>query len=350
LEKRGKPFSQSGAFMKNYLNNYQPADPALWQGRNDGNDPDQQRWHQRIVLADVAAAILPKLQENQKGVAIIGFCCDEGVRRNLGRTGAKAGPDAIRKACASLPVHFDDKLMLVDAGNICCIEDQLETAQAALSEFITELLFLGYRTLVLSGGHEVVYPHYTGIRKFLETEDHKKSIGIINFDAHFDLREPAEPGATSGTGFWQIARNCKDLGLPFRYLPIGIQLHSNTRRLYKTAGELGVNYIAAEDFRVGREAQILDSLQNFISESDNIYLTLDLDAFASSYAPGVSAVAPVGIVPDAFFLRILKTVLNNKKLMGIDIAELNPLYDQDDRTAKLAAWMAFQIAGVIYDG
>jgi hypothetical protein len=30
--------------MKNYLNNYQPADPALWQGRNDGNDPDQQRW------------------------------------------------------------------------------------------------------------------------------------------------------------------------------------------------------------------------------------------------------------------------------------------------------------------
>jgi formiminoglutamase len=196
LEKWGKQVSQLGTFMKNYPDNYQPADPGLWQGRKDGDDPDQQRWHQRIILADVATAILPKLQPDQKGIAIVGFCCDEGVRRNLGRTGAKAGPDAIRKACASLPVHFDGNLMLVDAGNICCIEGQLETAQAALSEFITELFSLGYRTLVLGGGHEVVYPHYTGIRKFLETEHQRKSIGIINFDAHFDLRELAEQGPT----------------------------------------------------------------------------------------------------------------------------------------------------------
>lgn len=328
--------------MKNYLENYQPADPGLWRGRTDGDDQDQQRWHQRVVWIDVASGVLPKIEEGRNGIAIVGFCSDEGVRRNLGRVGAKAGPDAIRKACASLPVHFDDNLVLVDAGNIYCIDGQLETAQAALTEFIAELLSLGYRTLVLGGGHEVVYPHYSGIREFLRTKDGGKSIGVINFDAHFDLREPTEQGPTSGTGFWQIAQDCKDLGLPFRYLPIGIQQHSNTRRLYKTAEEFGVNYITAEDFRVGREAQVLDSLQNFIGQSDAIYLTVDLDVFASAYAPGVSAVAPVGIVPDAFFLRILKAVLNNKKLMGIDIAELNPLYDQDDRTAKLAAWVVFQ--------
>jgi len=293
-------------------------------------------------MIDMASACLPDLQVGQTGFVIIGFCCDEGVRRNLGRTGAKEGPDAIRKACASLPVHFDDDLMLVDAGNIYCIDGQLETAQAALSDFITELLSLGYRTLVLGGGHEVVYPHYSAIKNFLKKGETGRNIGIINFDAHFDLREPGISGPTSGTGFWQIAQDCKDLGMPFRYFPIGIQQHSNTRRLYKTAEELQINYIAAEDFRVGREAQVLDSLQSFMSGSDAIYLTIDLDVFASAYAPGVSAVAPVGTVPDAFFLRILRTILNNKKLMSIDIAELNPLYDQDDRTAKLAAWIVFQ--------
>jgi formiminoglutamase len=327
--------------MKTYGNNYQPADPALWRGRNDGEDADQQRWHQRILLMDATTSGFPTLHEGQRGIAIIGFCCDEGVRRNMGRTGAKDAPDAIRKACASLPVHFEDSLVLVDAGNICCISGGLETAQEALSHLITELLGLGYRPLVFGGGHEVVYPNYTGIRDFLNTEGLKQGIGIINFDAHFDLREPGASGASSGTGFWQIAQDCKARNVPFWYIPVGIQKHSNTVGLFKTAAELQVSYIGAEDFRVGREAQVLDSLQTFISRPEAIYLTIDLDVFAAAYAPGVSAVAPVGLVPDAFFARMLKTILQSKKLISLDIAELNPVYDQDERTAKLAAWLAF---------
>lgn len=322
--------------MKNYLSCYQSVKAAIWQGRVDGFEPDQQRWHQRILLVDLSQDDLPELAEGLNGFAFIGFCCDEGVKRNEGRTGSKEGPDALRKACASFPVHFDAHVVLLDTGNIVCEQGDLETAQAALAELVFDVLSSGYMPIIFGGGHEVVCGHYHGVAPFYS------AIGIISFDAHFDLRALSAEGATSGTGFWQIAQDCEAQKKPFYYMPVGIQQHANTLQLYKTAAGLGVNTIAAEDFHAGNAAQLLTVFQDFMGKADAICLTIDMDVFASAYSPGVSAPAAVGIIPDAFFLGILQTVLKNRKLISLDIAELNPLFDIDNRTAKLGAWLIYQ--------
>src|SRR6195952_2523446 len=82
--------------------------PAAWTGRVDGTDEETLRWHQHVQPLNVlAGGKFPVLQPDQKGVVFLGFASDEGVRRNKGRTGAAAGPEALRNACANFPVHFD---------------------------------------------------------------------------------------------------------------------------------------------------------------------------------------------------------------------------------------------------
>ena len=326
---------------------YRKTSIDTWTGRNDGTDLAVQRWHQRIILADLEKESLITLTAGQKGIALIGFSCDEGVRRNGGRVGAKDGPAHFRKACCNLPVHFAENTVFLDLGDVICTDQNMEGTQRALAQVVSYALANGYKPLVIGGGHEVAYGHYTGIDDFIQSHitatEKIKSIGIINFDAHFDLREPNEQGTNSGTGFFQIANDCKSSGTPFRYMPVGIQLNSNTKYLFDTAAGLNVKHIAAEHFTVSRQEEINLQIEEFIAGSTHIYLTICMDVFSSSFAPGVSAAAFSGLIPDAFFFACLKSVLTSGKVISMDIAECNPVFDQDQRTAKLAAALAFSM-------
>ena len=337
---------------------YRKTDPAVWTGRNDGTDPAVQRWHQRIVAVDLSQEELPILRSNQKGIALIGFSCDEGVRRNGGRTGAKEGPVNFRKTCGSLPVHFEQDTLFTDLGDIICTGNEMEQAQHELAILVETALINGYQPFVIGGGHEVAYGHYKGINAFLKNSakneqfdagDHSGntnlsgSIGIINFDAHFDLRDRNENGYNSGTGFLQIANDCATANQQFRYLPIGIQQNSNTKQLFDSAEALNVNYISAEQFLPAAQSDLTEKILQFIEESSVIYLTICMDVFSSSVAPGVSAAAYNGIFPDPFFFSCLQTILASGKVISADIAEYNPAYDSEQRTAKLAAALAFKM-------
>lgn len=313
---------------------------GTWKGRNDGGDPAVQRWHQRIITVNLIEELIPVAPSGGKSIALIGFACDEGVLRNGGRVGAKDGPLCFRQACGNLPVHFDDEMLFIDLGDIICETEAMEEAQAELANLVELALYYGYQPLVIGGGHEVTYGHYTGICKHIAEND---SLGIINFDAHFDLRNPKGGLTNSGTGFFEIAADCRSENKPFNYLAIGIQQNSNTRQLYQTAEELGAKYIPGSGFSVRYAQEILSTIENFIHKSTHIYLTIDLDVFASSVAPGVSAPAYSGLYPDPFFFTCLQLIINSKKIISMDIAEYNPIYDPEHSTAKLAAALAFNL-------
>ena len=313
----------------------------VWTGRTDGVEPDQLRWHQVIKITDLLKEPLPPLLPDQKGMAFLGFACDEGVRRNKGRTGAAAGPASLRKAMANLPVHFNAQTILADAGDILCPRGELEKAQLALSETVQAVLTAGYMPLLLGGGHEITYGHARGIRQFAKGQ----RTGFINFDAHFDIRIPGAEGASSGTGFWQLAQDCKRSGEPFNYLALGIQKNGNTRQLFNIAGEEGAMYVSADAFHLNDKDTLFAAIQHFLGQVDKVYLTTCLDVFAAPFAPGVSAAAYNGILPGGLFLQCYREILQSGKVAGADIAELNPSLDIGNRTAKLAADLVFEIAG-----
>ncbi|NLR57134.1 formimidoylglutamase [Chitinophaga polysaccharea] len=317
---------------------YQPTAANTWTGRTDGTEPDLLRWHQVIKVTNLLQEPLPALLSGQKGIALLGFACDEGVRRNKGRVGAAEGPMALRKAIAGFPVHFNAQTILLDAGDIVCVNGELENAQTVLREAVQTILLAGYLPVLLGGGHEITYGHASGIRQFVTPQQ----VGFINFDAHFDIRIPDEQGASSGTGFWQLAQDCKQAGTPFHYLALGIQKLGNTRQLFNIAGEEEATYVSADAFHLNDKDTLFAAIQHFLSQVDKVYLTTCLDVFAAPFAPGVSATAYNGIIPGGLFLQCYRKILQSGKVAGADIAELNPSLDIDNRTARLGAALIFE--------
>lgn len=320
---------------------YIPPSNSIWKGRiDDAEGNDSLRWHQMVQLCDLLKVELPVLNNNQRGIILIGFRCDEGVKRNKGRAGAADGPDAIRKACVNFAWHFEESsCLLFDGGDIECEGSKLEEAQAELADLVETVIKQDFFPLILGGGHEVSFGGYRGA--FQSQHTNNDSIGVINFDAHFDLRNYKQ-GGSSGTPFLQIAELCSSNQTNFNYLCMGIQPHANTRTLFDTAEELNVTFLTGENLIEDNIAQINKVIQEFIDGSDQIYLTIDLDVFDMSDAPGVSAPAVPG-VDKRVVVQLLKSIFNTGRIIAADIAEMNPEFDIDNRTAKLAAFLVFFI-------
>lgn len=312
------------------------ADMTRWQGRIDMAEGERgKRWHQIIKPLEQS--------DDTGGVALIGFACDAGVIRNHGRPGAKDGPAALRAMLGNMPAHRCTSI--ADAGDVVCVaqgeDDGLETAQHELAEIVAGVLAHGKLPLVMGGGHEMAYGSFSGLARHLATHKANPRIGIINLDAHFDLR--MDDRATSGTPFRQIAEDCTAHGWPFRYFCLGISEFGNTQALFDRARALSVQWIADDDMHIGNLVKMQDRLTAFIAEVDHVYFTICLDALPAAVAPGVSAPSARG-VPLDIVEPVIDLIAASSKLRLADIAELNPSHDIDQRTARVAARLLARIA------
>ena len=300
-------------------------DKNIWTGRFDDEDGDLGlRLHQKIRLKNFAG-IQP---QTENSFAVLGFCSDEGVKRNKGRIGAANAPDEIRKACANLPFHSTNSNQVFDFGNIKLNGSDLESARNEQVQCVSELIENQFFPIILGGGHE------TALGDFLALSKHYKNIGIINIDAHFDLRIPVEK-SSSGTPFFEMAQFCRENNREFHYLCAGIQKTGNTQALFERANELNVKTILADEIQIDLN-QTLREIKDFAKQFDAVYLSLDLDVLDAAFAPGVSAPCVNGLNP--FQVKsIIRQVKKSGRLKLFDVVELNPEFDSDNRTAKLAA-------------
>lgn len=327
---------------------YQAPDLACWQGRIDSSTLfDAFRWHQWVKPLNLEETD-PMLPSSVVKVAFLGFCCDEGIRLNRGRSGASDGPDSIRKALSSLPCDFTKDLLLYDAGNILCDDVPLNESQEALADAVAKLKALGCFPIVLGGGHELAYGTWSGLNRHLVSQNATAPLKIVNFDAHFDLRpyisdaDHIASGPSSGTMFRQIADDCKTFGQAFDYLCLGIQKRGNTIDLFKTANQLNTDYWLAVDMVNEPLALLAEQLDEKIQNAEHLYVTLCTDVIASSFAPGVSAPQPLGLHPE-MVTQLIKQLIRSGKAEGFDIAEVSPRFDHDNVTASLASTVIFAV-------
>ena len=291
-------------------------EPVRWKGREDGPGAEHARWHH------VVNGIGDGSDYRSPAASIVGFASDEGVRRNQGRLGAAEGPTALRTMLANLA---DPGRPVTDLGDVVVADGNLEAGQARLGAVVGGLLDREALPLVLGGGHAVAYGSGLGWTGRSETW------GVLNLDAHLDLRQA--PIATSGTPFRQLADDLDAAGRPFHYSVIGVSRPSNTRALFETADRLAVEILYDVDTDVTSAVAAAEAL---LQRVDRVHLTLDLDVLPAAVAPGVSAPAAFGVAP-AVILAVLRTVAASGRLGLFEVAELNPLFDVDARTARIAA-------------
>lgn len=306
---------------------YHPIDAEIWTGRIDSkSDFDQLRYHQIVQCIP-----LNGLKSITQSV-VLGFASDIGVNRNGGRIGASKGPIYFRESIGSLCWHGDTN-GFADAGNIIPNNDDLETAHQELGKAVHHILHSGNKPFIIGGGHETAFGHFLGIASYLNQTKPDCKLGILNIDAHFDLR-PHHGISHSGSPFLQAHEHAQKTALNLYYFVYGINKDNNTPSLFNKARELRSEFVLNTDI-FNNEDKSLEAVQKFIDDKDFIYLTICLDVFEAAIATGVSAPAWNGLKIN-HALNVIQLLKGSDKLISADICELNPTFDINNQTAKTA--------------
>ena len=268
--------------------------------------------------------------ESQADVVVLGVPLDLATS---GRPGARLGPDAVRRASVNLaweskkfPWDFNlfKRINLIDAGDLVFDCGDAEDLTYRLEAAASEIIKSGKTLLALGGDHFITLPILRAHAK------HYGEMALIHFDAHTDTYANGS-AYDHGTMFYHAPK--EGLISPKHSLQIGI------RTEYKQEGH-GFHVIKAMQANDMSAAEIVEQIKKTIGDKP-VYLTFDIDCLDPAFAPGTGTPVCGGLNSD----KILKIIrgLQGIHLIGMDVVEVSPPYDQSDLTSLAAATIALEL-------
>jgi len=275
-------------------------------------------------------------------VAILGAPFDFGTQY---RPGARFGPRAIREAStlfsfghAGAYDHEDDiaylaadKTRIVDIGDADIIHTDTAQSHANIETGVRAILAAGAVPVVLGGDHSVNIPCINAFRD-------QEPFHLVQIDAHLDFVDERH-GVTAGHG--NPMRRAAEKPWVKGLSQFGIRNVSSTAREgYEDARGFGSDILSVRQIRkLGIDA-VLDRLP----ENERFYVTIDIDGFDPSIAPGTGTPSHGGFMYYEI-LELLDGLCRRGNIVGIDLVEVAPDYDPTGSTSTLAAQLLLNFIG-----
>lgn len=305
---------------------FHPIDKNLLFTKNDKEDPRLGECVQLLPKVN-----LEDLDQHPSDIVIVGYPDDDGISLNGGRPGAQVAPREIRRALYKMTPHLQAKRLpkILDLGEMINRIHPLAERHETGKNTIALLNKKKRRWISLGGGHDYGFADTAGF-----VEAHAGNAVVLNFDAHMDVR-PIDKGLNSGTPFF---RALTDYAGKFAFAEIGIQNQCNSVAHVRWAQEKGAEVFTLDEVE---EKGLLNCVKTFMQAhaGKKVFISLDIDAFNSSEAPGCSQSWATGLRAKEF-LPCLDWLVANHDVQGMGIYEVSPPLDPDNRTAKLAALIA----------
>jgi agmatinase len=250
------------------------------------------------------------------------------------RTGARFGPNAIRQASLNIETYsFRSKidledLALFDAGDLNVSMDAKQTVD--LTRIVVEdILAAEKMPVAIAGEHTVTLGIVMGLGA------KAKKTAIVSFDAHLDLRAEFMGLTLSHTTFMQlISKQVK----PAKIIEVGTR--SACKEELDYAKKAGVEFFTSQQIIKQSTKQVISELKQKLEPYENVYLTVDMDVLDPAYVPAVQNPEPEGIKPTE--LLDIACSLCDKRVIGFDVLEIVPTYDQGI-SAVVAAKVTFEL-------
>jgi formimidoylglutamase len=279
--------------------------------------------------------IMPGSKDQPIEIGIIGVPFDKAVSLGGGRAGSRLAPDAVRRALKKFGTTFDieqkidiSDLNIADFGDVAVTEDIAETHER-ITAAVDHLLTKGIIPIVIGGGHDISIGTVRALSEF-----HSKEIGGINIDAHFDVREIINNRITSGTPFRKLLDMESLKGENF--VEMGAHDNLNSRPYYDYLVSKKVSVFALSEIVAGISTIMEKALKITGSNTRSSFVSIDIDSVAQCFAPGSSAPDAWGFNPEQ--IRELAFLAGASKVVKLlDIVEINPMFDVDNKTARLGA-------------
>jgi agmatinase len=250
-----------------------------------------------------------------------------------GRPGARLGPDAIRRASVNLawegkkfPWDFNvfDKTKVIDSGDLVFDCGDAEDFTYRLEAATSEILKSGKTMLALGGDHFITLPILRAYAK------HHGEMALIHFDAHTDTYANGS-SYDHGTMFYHAPK--EGLISAKHSVQIGIR----TEYDYDDHGFKVINAMQANDQSV---EEIVSQIRETIGDKP-VYITFDIDCLDPAFAPGTGTPVCGGLNSDKV-LKIIRA-LAGINVVGMDVVEVSPPYDQSELTALAGATIALEL-------
>jgi agmatinase len=270
-------------------------------------------------------------------VAIVGAPLDDAVSS---RPGARFGPRAIRMAPTTwgsdawsiqLDVEPYTHLSVVDAGDAPIAPSRLERGLRVIHEKVYRVARSGAIPVVLGGDHSITYPSAAAVSRHVWP----RKVGVVHFDAHADTGDQ-QWGSLVGHGTpmrrlieegWVDGEN---------FVQIGLRGYWPGKATFDWMRERGMRWHPMVEIEErGAEAVIADAIAEALDGPEAIYLSVDIDVVDPGMAPGTGTPEPGGMLAREL-VRAVRQVVGGVELVGMDVVEVSPPYDQSEVTAILA--------------
>jgi len=277
-------------------------------------------------------------------VAIMGAPFDFGTQW---RAGARFGPRGVREAStlfsfghAGAYDHEDDTTYLpsdvriVDIGDADIVHTDTETSHANIEAGVRAILAAGALPVVIGGDHSINIP-------CINAFDDQGDIHILQIDAHLDFVDERH-GVRYGHG--NPMRRAAEKPYVTGLTQVGIRNVSSTAREgYDDARAMGSTILSVRQARaLGPEGVIAN-----IPTGARVYVTIDIDAFCPSIAPGTGTPSHGGFLYYDV-LEMLQVVARRHEVVGIDLVEVAADSDPTGSTSILAAQVLLNFLGFIF--
>ena len=277
-------------------------------------------------------------------IAILGAPFDCGTQF---RSGARFGPRSIREAStlfsfghAGAYDHEDDKVYLnsdvkiVDMGDADIVHTDTFKSHKNIEFAVKCALNAGSLPVIMGGDHSINIP-------CINAYEGQQPFHVLQIDAHLDFVDERH-GVKFGHG--NPMRRAAEKNYVSGLTQIGIRNVSSTAKEgYEQARLMGSDIISVRQARHMGMVNVV----NRIPKNERLYISIDIDAFCPSIAPGTGTPSHGGFLYYEV-LELLKQVAHRNQVIGIDLVEVAPDYDQSGSTAVLAAQVLLNFLGFIF--
>lgn len=259
-------------------------------------------------------------------------------KTSISHSGASGTPQAMREMFAAVSTYnFDHDIDLATALSICDAGDarvhvtDLARSRAGIRDAVSAVLPRagGALAVVMGGDHSISAPSVEAFKQHVGG-----SVGLVQIDAHMDLRNLDDGGPSNGTPIRQLLESNTLEGR--NIVQVGLHAFANARAYRDLAREAGITQISAREVANTAPADIARHALSVAAENAQaLYITLDIDVLDQAFAPGVPALVPGGMTSWQLFEMML-VLGGHPKVRALDIVEIDPSQDPRRATVRVA--------------
>jgi len=269
--------------------------------------------------------------------------CFIGIGLDIGtshRAGTRFGPRQIRQESAMIrPYNMKtrispfDRIQVADIGDVPVNTFSLTDSVRIIESYYDEVLAQGAVPFTLGGDHTIVLPIIRAMAK------KHGPVGVIHVDAHADINDVMfGEKIAHGTPFRRMVE--EQLIATDKVIQIGLRATGYADDDFDWSRQQGFRVVQAEDIWYQSLAPLMAEVRQMMGDHP-VYISFDIDSFDPAYAPGTGTAEPGGLTSHQGLEIVRGTYGLN--LIGADLVEVSPPYDQSGNTAVLGANILYEM-------